>query len=80
MSSVKTEVADIDGVGQRYAPLLHSVGVDTVMELAAFNGTALRKRLAQSNARQHLVETLPPESMVVRWVARAKGKRLAISL
>lgn len=79
MACLELEVADIEGVGQRYAPLLRSVGVESVVELAGYNGTALRERLVQSNARKHLVETMPPESMVVRWVARAKGKGLAIT-
>lgn len=79
MACPEWEVADIEGVGQRYAPLLRSVGVESVVELAAHNGTALRERLVQSNASMHLVDTMPPESMVVRWVARAKGKGLAIT-
>lgn len=78
MVGAEVEITDIEGVGQRYAPLLKSVGVDTVMELAAYNGTALRKRLAISNASQGFVETLPPVSMVVRWVTRARGQDLAI--
>ncbi|MFK7976286.1 MAG: DUF4332 domain-containing protein [Halioglobus sp.] len=78
--NLETEIADIEGVGQRYAPLLRSVGVDTVVALAATNGTTLRKRLAQCNANEGLVEVLPSESIVVRWVARAKVKGLALSL
>lgn len=78
-ATYETEVSNIDGIGKHYAQLLRRAGIDTVPELAAHNGTQLRQRLLQVNASAHLVDSLPPESMVVRWVARARGRGLAIS-
>ena len=78
MSNTTPSICEIDGVEVQHAALLHRVGVDTVSELAASNGSSLRRALVSANARDGLLETLPPESMVVRWVARARGKGLAL--
>ena len=79
MPIVNSSISDIEGVGQHYAALLHKAGVDTVTELAEANGTLLRRQLACVNAQDALVDELPSESMVVRWVTRARGLGLALT-
>jgi nucleotidyltransferase/DNA polymerase involved in DNA repair len=78
MSDETLQVSDIEGVSARHAALLHRVGVDTVPDLAAANATRLRRRLALANAALGMTDALPSESMVVRWVARARGLDLAL--
>ena len=79
MPDTRTTISDIEGVGPQYADLLHKAGVDTVSKLAAANGTLLRRQLASVNAQDALVEELPSESMVVRWVTRARGHGLSLT-
>ena len=69
----------IKGVGEDYAELLAAAGVDTVRELKYRNPSNLARAMARANAQRNLVELLPSEKAVVRWIAHAKTLPLKIS-
>jgi hypothetical protein len=69
----------IKGVGEDYAGLLEAAGVDTVRELKYRNPSNLARAMASANAERNLVELLPSEKAVVRWIAYAKTLPLKIS-
>jgi predicted flap endonuclease-1-like 5' DNA nuclease len=69
----------IKGVGEDYAELLKAAGVHTVRELKYRNPANLAKAMAMANKQHKLVELLPSEKAVVRWIAHAKTLPLKIS-
>jgi predicted RecB family nuclease len=69
----------IKGVGEDYAELLQAAGVDTVRELKYRNPSNLARAMATANKQRNLVELLPSEKAVVRWIAYAKTLPLKIS-
>jgi hypothetical protein len=69
----------IKGVGEDYAELLQAAGVDTVRELKYRNPSNLARAMAAANKQRNLVELLPSEKAVVRWIAYAKTLPLKIS-
>ena len=69
----------IKGVGEDYAELLKAAGVNTVRELKYRNPANLAKAMAMANNQHKLVELLPSEKAVVRWIAYAKTLPLKIS-
>jgi predicted flap endonuclease-1-like 5' DNA nuclease len=69
----------IKGVGEDYAGLLEAAGVDTVRELKYRNPSNLARAMASANAERSLVELLPSEKAVMRWIAHAKILPLKIS-
>jgi predicted flap endonuclease-1-like 5' DNA nuclease len=62
----------VKGVGGEYAELLEGSGVDSVPELAQRNSANLAAKMAEVNARKHLVRQVPSEGQVARWVEEAK--------
>jgi predicted flap endonuclease-1-like 5' DNA nuclease len=69
----------IKGVGEDYAELLEAAGVDTVRELKYRNPSNLARAMALANKKRNLVELLPSEKAVGRWIAYAKTLPLKIS-
>jgi hypothetical protein len=69
----------IKGVGEDYAELLEAAGVDTVRELKYRNPSNLARAMATANRQRNLVELLPSEKAVMRWIAHAKTLPLKIS-
>lgn len=69
----------IKGVGEDYAELLQAAGVDTIRELKYRNVSNLAKALASANKKRKLVEVLPSEKRVKRWIEHAKQLPLKIS-
>ena len=69
----------IKGVGEDYAELLEAAGVDTVRELKYRNPSNLARAMATANKQRNLVELLPSEKAVVRWIAHARTLPLKIS-
>ena len=69
----------IKGMGGRYVVLLRAVGVMTVRELKYRNPANLAQAMAEANAKRKLVQFLPSEKLVVRWVEHAKKLPLKIS-
>lgn len=71
-----TNMADLTrvrGVAADYAELLGAAGVDTVKELKRRNAANLVARMAEINARKKMVELLPSEKRVARWIEEAKS-------
>jgi predicted flap endonuclease-1-like 5' DNA nuclease len=62
----------IKGVGEDYAELLREVGVETIRELKHRNAAKLVKAMRDANAKRRLVQFLPSEKNVVRWIVQAK--------
>jgi predicted flap endonuclease-1-like 5' DNA nuclease len=62
----------IKGVGEPYAELLQAVGVDTVKELKYRNVGNLAKAMADANRKRKLVQLVPSEKRIERWIAQAR--------
>jgi uncharacterized protein DUF4332 len=69
----------IKGVGEEYAELLEAAGVDTVKELKYRNPRNLAKAMADANTKRKLVQLLPSEKAIMRWIEHAKRLQLKIS-
>jgi predicted flap endonuclease-1-like 5' DNA nuclease len=69
----------VKGVGDDYAELLKAAGVDTVRELKYRNPANLARAMATANKQHKLVDLLPSEKTIVRWIAHAKTLPLKIS-
>jgi predicted flap endonuclease-1-like 5' DNA nuclease len=69
----------IKGVGEDYAKLLQAVGVDTVKELKYRNVAKLASAMREANQKSKLVQLLPSERRVQRWVDQAKQLPLKIT-
>jgi predicted flap endonuclease-1-like 5' DNA nuclease len=62
----------IKGIGDGYAELIRAAGVDTVRELRYRNARRLTEAMRNANAKRKLVEFLPSEKLVERWIESAK--------
>jgi len=62
----------VKGVGWEYAELLRAAGVKTVKELKFRNSHKLVQAMAAANTKRKLVQLLPSESTVTRWIDSAK--------
>ena len=62
----------IKGIGDGYAELIRAAGVDTVRELGYRNAKRLTAAMARANERRKLVQFLPSEKRVQRWIETAK--------
>jgi hypothetical protein len=62
----------IKGIGEEYAELMRVAGVDTVRELKHRNAKRLTEAMRNANAKRKLVEFLPSEKSVARWIELAK--------
>jgi predicted flap endonuclease-1-like 5' DNA nuclease len=69
----------IKGVGDDYAKLLRIAGVNTVRELKHRNAQKLAKAMAEANAKRKLVQFLPSQKAVARWIDHAKKLPLKIT-
>jgi uncharacterized protein DUF4332 len=69
----------IKGIGEDYAVLLEAAGVDTVRELKYRNPRNLAKAMADANSKRKLVQLLPSEKAIERWIEHAKRLDLVIS-
>jgi len=69
----------IKGVGEDYALLLSAAGVDTVRELKYRNPKKLAQTMKAQNAKRKLVNVLPGEKAIAKWVECAKALPLMIS-
>ncbi len=61
------------GIAEDYAELLGAAGADTVKELARRNAARLVARMAELNEKKKLVDLLPSEKRVARWIDEAKS-------
>ena len=69
----------IKGIGNDYAELLRAVGVDTVRELKRRNAERLFQAMRNANQKRKLVELLPSQGAVERWIAHAQKLPLKIT-
>lgn len=67
----KADLSRINGVGAQYADLLEAAGVDSVPELATRNAANLTTKMAEVNEAKNLVNRVPTESEVTKWVEEA---------
>ncbi len=67
----RADLMRVKGIGSEYSDLLEAAGVDTIKELRRRNPTSLTKKMLQINESGKLVQRLPTEGMVERWVAHA---------
>lgn len=68
----KLDLMRIKGIGPKYATLLILSGVASVPDLARRNAENLAASLAETNNVQHVVEELPGENDVPKWIAQAQ--------
>lgn len=66
------DLTRVSGIAVEYAELLVAAGVDTVRDLARRNAGNLVARMIEINARSKLVQLLPSEKRVERWIGIAK--------
>lgn len=59
------------GIGSEYSDLLEAAGVDTVKELRRRNAKSLTAKIVAINDERRLVQRLPTETMVERWIEHA---------
>jgi hypothetical protein len=69
----------IRGVSKEYAELLQAAGVDTVKELKYRNPANLAYAMAEANKKRRLVQLLPSEKVVTRWIDHARKLPIKIS-
>lgn len=62
----------VKGLGADYAELLRVVGVDTVRELKYRNPSNLAQAIRKANDKRKLVQLVPTEKAVSRWIEHAK--------
>lgn len=67
----RADLMRVKGIGPEYSDLLEAAGVDTIKELRRRNPASLTKKMIQINESRKLVQRLPTEGMVERWVAHA---------
>jgi len=62
----------VKGLGTEYAELLRLVGVDTVRELKYRNPRNLAQEMRKVNDKRRLVQLVPTEKAVGRWIEHAR--------
>jgi hypothetical protein len=62
----------VKGLGTEYAELLRLVGVDTVRELQYRNPRNLAQEMRKVNDKRRLVQLVPTEKAVGRWIEHAR--------
>ena len=67
------DLTRVPGIALDYAELLVAADVDTVPDLKRRNPAKLVARMAAINERKKLVELLPSEKRVARWIESAKS-------
>lgn len=69
----------VRGMGKEYAELVRVAGVDTVRELKHRNAKRLFRAIEEANKKRKLVQFLPSEKAVGRWIEEAKALDIKIS-
>ena len=62
----------VKGIGKQFSELLEAAGIDTVKELRNRNAVKTAAKMEEVNAEKKLARTVPSETTVEKWVARAK--------
>ena len=69
----------IKGVGDDYSELICAAGVNTVRDLKHRNAKRLTEAMRNANTKRKLVQFLPSEKAVARWIEHAKKLPLKIT-
>lgn len=69
----KADLTRIDGIGDDYLSLLHSIGIGTFEALAAGDPAQMRAEAAEVNDERHLVDAVPGEGTFAKWSQTAGG-------
>jgi hypothetical protein len=67
------DLTRVPGIALDYAELLVAAEVDTVPDLRRRNAARLVARMAAVNEQKNLVQLLPSERRVARWIEAAKN-------
>jgi hypothetical protein len=62
----------VKGLGKDYAILMQRAGVDTVRELKYRNPGKLAAAMAAANQKRKLVQLVPSDKVVTRWIENAR--------
>jgi predicted flap endonuclease-1-like 5' DNA nuclease len=62
----------IKGIAEEYSNLLLEAGVATILELAQINTDILYSKLVEINQEKNLVNKLPSQKNIYRWVEEAR--------
>lgn len=68
----RADLMRIKGVGEEFSDLLEAAGVDSVVELATRNAANLVVKFVEVNDQKNLVNRVPSEAEVQRWIDEAK--------
>jgi predicted flap endonuclease-1-like 5' DNA nuclease len=63
----------IKGIGEEYSDLLEEAGVDTIIELSRRNAVNLHAKIIEVNETKNLVNRIPSQATVERWITDAKA-------
>ncbi len=74
----RADLYRVSGIGAQYSDLLEAAGIDTVMELANRNATALLGTMTAANQKKNLVNKMPGLSQVEGWIKTAKTLKRAV--
>jgi predicted flap endonuclease-1-like 5' DNA nuclease len=69
----------IDGIGPQFSELLEAAGVDSVAELAQRRADNLAAKLAEVNEEKNLVNRVPSETEVQKFIDQAKELPKAVT-
>lgn len=69
----------LNGVGPQMAELLEASGVDSVAELAHRNAANLTAKMAEVNEAKNLVNRVPSETEVTKWIEESKTLPKAVT-
>lgn len=69
----------LNGVGPQMAELLEASGVDSVAELAQRNAANLTAKMAEVNEAKNLVNRVPSETEVTKWIEESKTLPKAVT-
>lgn len=75
----KADLMRVKGIGDEYTALLRAAGVDTLRELRLREPRQLARKMAAANAKHNLVQLLPSEKAIERWIGQAKAMPLQIT-
>ena len=75
----RADLSRIKGIGEEYADLLETAGVDTVPELAQRKPENLYQKLVEVNEARKLVRQLPTEARVTDRVEHERGLPRVVS-
>jgi predicted flap endonuclease-1-like 5' DNA nuclease len=67
-----TDLYRIKGIVEEYSNLLLEAGIDTIIELAQINPEILYSKLVEINQEKNLVNKLPSQKNIYRWVEEAR--------